>query len=107
MNPEEIDEGLLELIFFVLDYGIKCVRDRRGYGFCAPLLVTPSVRVTPLSSSRFYGPPVPMGASVCNSGDNSYRSRADNEGPSVRGAAGPSTTGSLLRLSYRRECVHS
>ena len=30
MNVEEIDQGLMELIFFVLDYGIKCVRDEDG-----------------------------------------------------------------------------
>jgi len=30
MNVEEIDQGLMELIFFVLDYGIKCVRDEEG-----------------------------------------------------------------------------
>ena len=30
MNVEEIDQGLMELIFFVLDYGIKCVREEDG-----------------------------------------------------------------------------
>jgi|GEM_PF-5337721 hypothetical protein len=30
MNLEEIDQGLTELIVFVLDFGIKCVRDLGG-----------------------------------------------------------------------------
>ncbi|MGC2650335.1 MAG: hypothetical protein WA304_05965 [Candidatus Cybelea sp.] len=30
MNLEQIDQGLMELILFVLDYGISCVRDVDG-----------------------------------------------------------------------------
>lgn len=30
MNLEQIDQGLMEVILFVLDYDVKCVRDLEG-----------------------------------------------------------------------------